>query len=121
MVQWRKLKEKDVHNNPLHRWLVSFDKNSPPDLIEEVVGMDSAIMAANEKMNYVLSDDEESEHYWKRELARMDKRAELKFAHDQGVEQGTIEVARNFKKMGLSIEQIASGTGLSFEEIENLS
>ena len=121
MVQWRKLKEKDVQNNPLHRWLVSFDKNSPPDLIEEVVGMDSAIMAANEKMNYVLSDDEESEHYWKRELARMDKRAELKFAHDQGVEQGTIEVARKLKRMGLSIEQIASGTGLSFEEIENLS
>jgi hypothetical protein len=31
-----------------------------------------------------------------------------------------LNIAREFKKMGLSIEDIAKGTGLSIEEIENL-
>ena len=128
MVQWRKLKEKDVQNNPLHRWLIRFDKNSSQELVEEVVNMDSAIMAANEKMNDVLSDDEESENYWKREMARMDERGRLKYAHDegfsegreQGIEQGMIEIAQKLKARGHPLEEIAEVTGLSPEAIEKL-
>ena len=90
--------------------------------------MDPAIMAANEKMNYVLSDDPESEHYWKREMARMDERGRLEYARDegfaegmeQGIEQSTIEIARKLKKAGDSIEKIQAVTGLSLEVIGNL-
>ena len=45
-------------------------------------------------------------------------------AREQGIEQGayqkTIEVAKNLKDIGLSLAQIAKGTGLSIEEIEKL-
>ena len=38
----------------------------------------------------------------------------------KGEHKKAIETARNFLKMGLSIEQVAQGTGLSVEEIKKL-
>ena len=48
------------------------------------------------------------------------RRQGLKQGRQQGQQQGRIETARNFKAMGLSLEQIAQGTGLSLEEIARL-
>ena len=46
-------------------------------------------------------------------------------AYESGVEKGlqqkAIETAKNFISMGLSIEQVAQGTGLSIEEIQALA
>ena len=39
----------------------------------------------------------------------------------QGAYQKAIETAKNFISMGLSIEQVAQGTGLSIEEINALA
>jgi predicted transposase/invertase (TIGR01784 family) len=43
---------------------------------------------------------------------------------EQGIEKGerkrTLELAREFKKLGISSKDIAKGTGLSIEEIEKL-
>ena len=38
----------------------------------------------------------------------------------QGAYQKAIETAKKFLSMGLSVEQVADGTGLSVEEIEKL-
>ena len=38
----------------------------------------------------------------------------------QGAYQKAIETAKKFLSMGLSVEQVADGTGLSGEEIEKL-
>ena len=38
----------------------------------------------------------------------------------QGAYQKAVETARKFLSMGLSVEQVANGTGLSVEEIEKL-
>ena len=39
----------------------------------------------------------------------------------EGAEQAKIETARNFLKMGLTLEQVAQGTGLPLEEVEKLA
>ncbi|WP_052219839.1 Rpn family recombination-promoting nuclease/putative transposase [Clostridium homopropionicum] len=39
---------------------------------------------------------------------------------ERGREEGKIEVARNFLKMGLTVEQVAAGTGLTIEEVRRL-
>lgn len=48
----------------------------------------------------------------------------LETAKREGMKEGerkkAIETATEFKKMGLPIEDIAKGTGLSIEEIEKL-
>ena len=38
----------------------------------------------------------------------------------EGSHTRNIEIARNFKNMGLSLEQIVQGTGLSLEEVKAL-
>ena len=43
-----------------------------------------------------------------------------KLGEAKGYERGKLEIARNLKKMGISIEQIAQGTGLGEEQIKGL-
>ena len=38
----------------------------------------------------------------------------------QGAEQKAIETARNFIKMGFSLEQVAQGTGLTIEQVKEI-
>jgi len=117
MVKWRRLKNRDIVNNPLHRWLTWLDTRSPPELIKEVLNMDSAIMEANERQDFVTQNDEDYYHYWRRQMAIMDYNSGMNWAE----RKGKMEVARNFLKMGIPIEQISEGTGLSIEEVEKLS
>ena len=39
----------------------------------------------------------------------------------QGAEQKAIETAKNFLKLGLSIEKVAEGTGLTLEKVQELA
>ena len=41
-------------------------------------------------------------------------------AYEDGAQQKAIETAKNFISMGLSIEQVAQGTGLSIETVKSL-
>lgn len=41
-------------------------------------------------------------------------------AKKEGIEQTKIETAKNFLKMELTLEQIAEGTGLPLEKIQEL-
>ena len=59
--------------------------------------------------NLRLSDDE-----------RRTRNDELEEASDEGIKKGKLEIAKNLKKMNLTIEQIIEATGLSQEEIESL-
>jgi len=116
MVKWRKLGEKDIANNPLHRWLAWFDEASPPELIEEVTSMDSAIKTANDRQGYVSSNEDAIRLYEMRELARLDWNSSIKYAR----REGKIEVARNALAKGLSTELIHDITGLDPQAIEKL-
>jgi predicted transposase/invertase (TIGR01784 family) len=51
---------------------------------------------------------------------RLGKEEGLQAGLTEGSRQEKLEIARNFKTLGLSAEQIAAGTGLSPAEIEKL-
>jgi predicted transposase/invertase (TIGR01784 family) len=55
---------------------------------------------------------------------KWDNKNVLDYAMKEGMEIGerkkALEIARACKKMGMSTENIAGGTGLSIEEIESL-
>ena len=64
----------------------------------------------------------ETEEYSKMWTAHNDgKREGLQEGIEEGIQQGehqkALETARNFLQMGLSIEQVAIGTGLSIEQV----
>lgn len=48
-------------------------------------------------------------------LEKMEKKAT-----ERGIEKGKIEVAKNLLKMGLTIEQVSIGTGISKEKVEEI-
>jgi predicted transposase/invertase (TIGR01784 family) len=59
-----------------------------------------------------------------REMALSDWTSGINHAREEGIregrQEGKEEIARNFKRIGIPVEQIARGTGLSVEEITNL-
>jgi len=85
-----------------------------------VVKMDSAIQMADERMVYVTGDDEAIRAYEMRQMGLCDLVGVANYARDEGRQESTLEIARNLKKMGLPITQIADGTGLSIEIIERM-
>jgi len=119
MVQWRRQGDKDMRNS-LHRWLVWLDVNSPPELVEEVAAMDSAIMTANEKQYYLTKEWEERDLYFHQLLARMDYNTGISYAREEGEQKSKEEIARKALAEGLSVEFVQKITGLSVEAIQSL-
>jgi predicted transposase/invertase (TIGR01784 family) len=120
MVKYRKQSKKDIKDNPLDRWLAWLDLKSPPELIEEVLNMDSAIMAANEKQEFVTQDEEDRDLYWRRQIAIMDYNSGINNARREGKVEKTLEIARNLLAKGSAPEFVREITGLSMNEISNL-
>jgi predicted transposase/invertase (TIGR01784 family) len=125
MVKWRKRADNDIANDPLHRWLVWFDAKSPRELVEEVKCMDSAIMAANEKQEYITQDWEERDLYRRRQMAIMDYNSGINYARQEGLREGeqkgeenkATEIARKALAEKLPVDVIQKITGLDMETI----
>jgi predicted transposase/invertase (TIGR01784 family) len=116
MVKFRRLGEKDIRTDPLHRWLAYFDLHSPKDLIEKVIKMDVAIQKTQERLNFVANDKEVLREYHMREMALSDWTSGVNHA----LRENAKEIARNLKAMGDSVDKIARATGLATEQIEKL-
>lgn len=129
MKKFNALPEKDIKNDPLHRWLTFFDQNISDDLLKEVTDMDTAIHKAHEKMTFLSNDKEALRLYNIREMAQIDYNSGLRKAKIEGKLEGKIEgkiegkteIARNLLKMHMALDQIAKATGLSLEEIDKLT
>jgi len=125
MVKWRRLREKDLAV-PLHRWLTWFDEKSPPELIEEVLSMDTAIKKAYELCGFANQQELEA---WdlerRREKASFDMGSRLSGARREGREEGRteekLEIARNALAKGLTPEFVQDITGLDIETIQGLN
>jgi len=125
MVKWRRLKEKDLED-PLNRWLTWFDEKSPPELIEEVLSMDTEIKAAHKVFGRFATQEEFEVWDLKRrqEKAQWDMVSRLNHAQKKGKEEGhaekTLEIARNLLAEGATPEFVQKITGLDMETIQGL-
>ena len=116
MIKFRKLKTGDIVNNHLERWLTFLDKDTPEEVLEEVINMDSAISKANERLNFVSQDKNFLHAYEMREMALSDWTTGVNTAF----EKGKMEVAKNLIRRNRSIEEIVEDTGLDAETIISL-
>ncbi len=110
------LPEKDIRNDPLHRWLTFFDQDIPEDLLKELMDMDAAIYKANEKMTFLANDKEVLRLYNMREMAQIDYNSGMKKAKEEGKK----EVARNALQMNMSVDDIIKLTGLTRKQVEEI-
>ncbi|GAP73466.1 hypothetical protein SAMD00024442_92_4 [Candidatus Symbiothrix dinenymphae] len=128
MVKFRRLAEKDILNNPLHRWLTFFDKNTNEIILEEVINMDPAIQKAQERITFVAQDKESLREYRMRERAMWDFTSAINFARREGEGKGigigenrtTAKHARKLSQRGMNIVEIADITDLSIEEVKKI-
>lgn len=116
MVKFRALEEKDIKNDPLHRWLTWFDPGSPLELVKEVIKMDKAIQKAEERVTYVSQDKEALRAYQMRQMALSDWTSGV----NRAKREGKIETAREMKADNMPISQIVKYTGLTEQQIKEL-
>jgi predicted transposase/invertase (TIGR01784 family) len=75
---------------------------------------------ARDMLKTLSKDEKLQEEYMAREKAIMDKYSALSEAEEKGIEQGKKETAINLYKMGLTLDQIAQGTGLKLKKINEI-
>jgi predicted transposase/invertase (TIGR01784 family) len=120
--------------NTPERWGVFFQylrDKSKRGIINEIMNLEEGIAMASEVLRTISKDEEErfrllseekyildtqSDRAYERQEARAEGRAE---GHAEGVAENKLEIARNLKKMGLPVSQIAEVTGLTAEEVIN--
>ncbi|WP_252233182.1 MULTISPECIES: hypothetical protein [Clostridium] len=81
------------------------------------MSLDTAIEKAEQKIEYLSSDEESMRIYYERERALHERANMISSAE----ERKAIENAINFLKLGVDIETVAKGTGLPIEKIRELN
>jgi predicted transposase/invertase (TIGR01784 family) len=125
MVKFRHLREKDIVNNPLHRWLTFFDKHTNEQTLKEVIKMDTAIERAQKKIGFVAQDKEMLREYQMREMALSDFTSGINNARREGIaigkQQGDLQrsaiVVINLRSAGFPVEKIADYIQLPVEDV----
>jgi len=90
-------------------------------MVEEVVNMDNAIMAANERQDFLLQDDDERRNYWSLRMAEHDRVSNLNGARREGEIKEKREIGKKLLVEGLTPEFVQKITGLSDEEMKCLT
>jgi predicted transposase/invertase (TIGR01784 family) len=107
MVRFRSLTEKDIENNPIHRWLAFFDQRTDNNTIKKIKDMDTAIRKAIEKIDLLARDRVMMREYAAREKEVLDFNSTLSFSNKEKFAEG--------KKEGIE-EGIAIGEQEGIEE-----
>jgi len=119
MVKYRRQvrkQGKEKLNDPLYRWLMWLNKNSPPELLEEVIKMDTAIQTADKRLTHVTQSEEDMWAYTRYMMAECDRTGQLEYA----LGERDKKIARNALAEGSTPEFVHKITGLDLETIKNL-
>ena len=122
MVKFRRLGynttegSKGFLDNPLNRWLTFFEKNSPNELIEEILKMDVAIRKANDMIDIVTMDEAAYREYEAREKDMLNRNTIIYYY----TREAKKEVAQKMKAANLPISQIIECTGLTEKQVLDL-
>jgi len=109
------------------RWAAYFQyltDEAKREKINEIIDREEGIAMAMSTLCQVTADEEEYARLTSLMKGELDWRSSMKDARREGLTEGrneaSLDIARNLKKMGLPITQIADGTGLPIETIEQL-
>ncbi|MGL5150364.1 MAG: Rpn family recombination-promoting nuclease/putative transposase [Clostridium sp.] len=113
LPKFRKKKDKDYRDNHIERWLMFLEKDISETTLKELMSLDTAIEKAEQKIEYLSSDEETMRIYYERERSLHERANMISSAE----ERKAVQIARNLVNMNIPVEQIVLATGLSEEEI----
>ena len=92
------------------------EKDISETTLKELMSLNTAIQKAEQKIEYLSSDEDTMRIYYERERSLHERANMLNLAE----KRGKIELARNLINMNMSLEDIVLATGLSIEEINGI-
>ncbi|MBU3190297.1 Rpn family recombination-promoting nuclease/putative transposase [Clostridium bowmanii] len=116
MAKFRKLENKNLKEDKLQRWLSFFREDISKEELEELMDMDIDIKKAEEKIEYLSSDPKTLELYKARERSLHERANMISSAQDETA----IKIAKNLLNMGLSVEQVAKGSELTIQKVNEI-
>lgn len=115
LPKFRNKKDKDYRENAIERWLMFLEKDISEATLKELMSLDTAIEKAEQKIEYLSSDEESMRIYYERERSLHERANMINSAE----ERKAVEIARNLLDV-LDNETIALKTGLDIEKIKDL-
>lgn len=115
LPKFRKKKDKDYRENEIERWLEFLEKDISETTLKELISLDEVIGKAEQKIEYLSSDEETMKIYYERERS-LHERANMISSAEK---RAKLEVAKNLLDI-LDDETIAIKTGLDIKEIKFL-
>ena len=119
LPKFRKKKDKDYRENAIERWLMFLEKDISETTLKELMSLDTAIEKAEQKIEYLSSDEETMRIYYERERSLHERANMISSAEERGKNDKAIEIAKNLLDI-LDDETISLKTGLSIEEVKVL-
>ena len=84
------------------------------------MSLDKAIEKAEQKIEYLSSDEDSMRIYYERERSLHERANMISTAEARGIEEGKLQVAINLLKMNIPIEQIILATELTEDDLKSL-
>ena len=119
LPKFRNKKVKDYKGNDIERWLMFLEKDISETTLKELISLDTAIEKAEQKIEYLSSDEETMRIYYERERSLHERANMISSAEIRAEKKAKLEIAENLLNI-LDNETIAEKTGLDIEEIKAL-
>lgn len=131
LPKFRNKKNKDYRESEIERWLEFLQKDITEPMLKELISLDALIGKAEEKIEYLSSDEETMRIYYERERSLHERANMINSAESrgiaqglaQGIEQGIEQVKKQLARNLLDIlddETIAIKTGLEIDEVRKM-
>ena len=119
LPKFRNKKTKDYRENDIERWLMFLEKDISETTLKELMSLDTAIEKAEQKIEYLSSDEEAMRIYYERERSLHERANMISSAEVRAEKKAKLEIANNLLDV-LDDETISIKTGLNVEEIKSL-
>ena len=120
LPKFRKKKDKDYRENAIERWLMFLEKDTPETTLKELMSLDTAIEKAEQKIEYLSSDEETMRIYYERERSLHERANMISSAEERGDLNRAKIAIRNMLSKGMTKELISEMLEVSIELVEEV-
>lgn len=110
---------KKDENDDIIQWMMFLEAKNKEGF-EMLAEKNAKIKKAYNLLEVISKDDIKRAAYEAREAELHDQMTRLKAAREEGAKENSRKTAKNFLLMGLDIELVAKGTGLTIEEVREI-